>query len=233
MRRLFIIPVLAGSLLLGACTETKMSENDVEVIFEILKKNPDRLVQAMEYAQEYQEQQNIKKSWVKAEHKNISYDGIPVIGTGENKVTFYYSYTCGYCREVQEIGRKLVMDNNTQAAFKIISDSEISKLAYSIFVELFNNDKDLGLAFNDVIFAHQIEFFKDPEKVIKIALEKLGQPESLIQSVKGKYDEHIRINAAEFSEFDFPGTPSAVVNDKYPVIGLQNLALYREAMNLK
>lgn len=232
MKKLWIIPVLTSVLIIGACTDTRVSEKDTEAIFDILNKNPDKLLNVLEKAQEYQFKENMKEEWTHAEHKDINYNGMPVIGKGKDKVTFYYSYGCGYCAHVQELARKLAM-NDTQVSLKIISDDDMAELAYSIFMELFNKDKNLGLAFNDMIFLNQGEFYQNHEKVIRMALEKLEQPFDLMTSVKGKYDEQIQINRAEFDKFGLRGTPTAIVNDIYPVMGLQDMETYKEAMSLK
>lgn len=232
MKKIFLIPVLVSTLLVGACSEQKVSEKDTQAIFDILNKNPDKLLQAIENVQEYQFQENMKEEWANAEHKDINYVGMPVIGEGNNKITFYYSYGCGYCTHVQELARKLAMDNN-QVTLKIISEDDKAKLAYSIFMELFNKNKNLGLAFNDIIFLNQKDFYQDHEKVIKMALEKLEQPLDLMTTVKGKYDDQIQNNRAEFDKFELGGTPAAIVNDTYPVMGLQDMSTYKKAMEQK
>lgn len=217
---------------MGAC-QNKINEQE---LFSIMKENPKMMLEVLQQVQSYQQEQYLQSKWQQetSQTKKISYNNVPMLGNAdaEHTVMVYYSYLCGYCTGVQDLITEIMTYNysDTKVFFKIVGEDANSMKTAAIFNYLAKTDIHKALAFNNEIFKHQKEYFKDPGRVVNKAIKTLGLPSDIEEkSMTNEFMEYHKASVQEYKDNNCEGTPTFIINDKYSIAGLVSTDIFFKA----
>lgn len=232
MKKSALLLAVGALLLTTGCGKMleKAVENNPDIVFNAIKKNPKRFVEvvneAVRTAQESsrEDQEKEAQAQMEEEFKNPKQaaveDGRVIFGNKNAPVTIveYSDFQCPYCargfQTVKEIQQ--AYGDKVRVVFKHLplDFHPMAMPASKYFEAIALQSHDKAEKFHDEIFKNQKDLNQDGEKFLKNAAKKVGA--DLKKLEKDLNNEAIanRIQAdmEEAKKFDFSGTPGFLIN---------------------
>lgn len=226
--------LLAASLMSVGCTSKsqleKVIEENPEIVFNAIKKNPKKFVEvvneAVKTAQESSREDEAKQEQARMEEEmknpkkpNIE-DGRVIFGNKSAPVTIveYSDFQCPYCgrgwQTVKEVEK--AYGEKVRIVFKHLplEFHPMAMPAAKYFEAIAMQDHTKAEKFHDEVFANQKELNQDGEKFLKKAAKKVGANVAKVEKDINSESVQKRIAAdmEEAKKFEFSGTPGFLIN---------------------
>ncbi len=227
------VGVLAMFVAVGCTSKQQIQktiEDNPEIVFEAIKKNPKKFVEvvneAVRTAQETAREDEAKEesARMEAEFKNPKVakveDGRVIFGKKDAPVTIieYTDFQCPYCGRGHAT-MKEVMKNYPDKVRVVLKHlpldfHPLAMPASKYFEAIALQDHSKAEKFHDLIFANQAKLNQDGEKFLKDAAKKAGADLARVEKDLNKESIVARITSdmEEARKFEFSGTPGFLVN---------------------
>jgi protein-disulfide isomerase len=223
-----------GSLMALGCTSKsqleKTIEDNPEIVFNAIKKNPKKFVEvvneAVKTAQESAREDEAKQEQVRMEEemknpkKPEIEEGRVIFGNKSAPVTIveYSDFQCPYCgrgfQTVKEVEK--TYGDKVRIVFKHLplEFHPMAMPAAKYFEAIAMQDHNKAEKFHDEVFSNQKELNADGEKFLKKAAKKVGANLAKVEKDINSegVQKRIETDMAEAKKFEFSGTPGFLIN---------------------
>ncbi|MGE4133720.1 MAG: DsbA family protein [Bdellovibrionales bacterium] len=231
--RIHLVGLLATLLAVGCTSKQQLEktiEENPEIVFNAIKKNPKKFVEvvneAVRTAQESAREDEAKEETARLEEefKNPKQptieDGRVVFGPKDAPVTIveYSDFQCPYCSRgfntVKEVLKNY--DGKVRIVFKHLPlDFHPQAMpAAKYFEAIAMQDHSKAEKFHDMVFTNQQKLTQDGEKFLKEATKKVGANLAKVEKdiTSEKVTARITADMEEARKFEFSGTPGFLIN---------------------
>jgi len=228
-----LLAVLALAMAAG-CTGKQQVEKAIEdnpdIVFNAIKKNPKRFVEvvneAVRTAQETAREDEAKEEQTRLEEefKNPKQaaveSGRVIFGKADAPITIieYSDFQCPYCARGYQTVKEVMKEygDKVRVVFKHLplDFHPMAMPAAKYFEAIAMQDHKKAEKFHDAIFESQKELNQDGEKFLKNAAKKVGADLKKLEKDLNSESVAKRISAdmEEAKKFDFSGTPGFLIN---------------------
>jgi len=235
LKNFILLSLFAGALVLGTgCTSKQQLEKTIEenpdIVFNAIKKNPKRFVEvvneAVRTAQESSRADEAKEEQTRLEEefKNpkqaVIEEGRVIFGSKNAPVTIveYSDFQCPYCSRgfstVKQVEKEY--GDKVRIVFKHLplDFHPLAMPAAKYFEAIAMQDHKKAEKFHDAIFTNQTQLNQGGEKFLKDTAKKVGA--NMAKVAKDLESEAVKKRIAadmeEAKKFDFSGTPGFLIN---------------------
>lgn len=233
LKKSFVWAAVAVLLATGCTSKQQIEkaiEDNPEIVFNAIKKNPKKFVEvvneAVRTAQESarEDEQKEEATRLEEEFKNpkkpVVEDGRVIFGKKDAPVTIveYSDFQCPYCsrgyQTVKEVEK--MYPEKVRIVFKHLplDFHPMAMPAAKYFEAIAMQDHKKAEKFHDEVFTNQKELNQDGEKFLKNVAKKVGADLKKIEKDLNSESIAKRIAAdmEEAKKFDFSGTPGFLIN---------------------
>lgn len=234
MKKSSLLLAAFAMLFAAGCTSKqqmqKMIEDNPEIVFGAIKKNPKKFVEvvneAVKTAQESSREDEAKAEQARMEEemknpkKPVIEDDRVVFGSKTAPITIveYSDFQCPYCgrgyQTVKEIEKEY--GDKVRIVFKHLplDFHPFAMPAAKYFEAVAKQDPKKAEKFHDEVFSNQKELNQDGEKFLKATVKKVGA--NLAKAEKDMNSESVQkrisTDMEEAKKFEFSGTPGFLIN---------------------
>ncbi len=225
---LMTVLVLAGCA--GKEDVRKTLEENPDIVFDVLQKNPEKLVETLNQAIEHvkkqarEKAQNERVSRRENEYKNPRQPQVDekraIFGPLNAPITIveYSDFECPYCSRGYNTVKKVVKEygDKVRVVYKHfpLRFHQMAEPSARYFEAIVLQDTEKAQKFHDAVFENQNALKSDKEAFLKRTAKTVGA-----NMVRLKQDlnsdlvkERIRADMQEASKFGFTGTPGFLIN---------------------
>lgn len=224
--------VLALALFLGACSGIveKTLENNPEIIFKIIEKNPKKFMDSVNKAvrsaravarkdaeskktvQKQQEFANPKKPVLGKDRVYFGNPSAPIT------IVEYSDFQCPYCtrgfQTMQSLKKKY--GNKVRILYKHLPLDELhpqARLAARFFEAIGLQSAKKAQNFHDILFQNQAKIKKGKSYLVKVTKQVGANVAQVLKDINSsKVKSRIKADMAEARKFGFSGTPAFLIN---------------------
>lgn len=103
------LKLIAFSILLLSIVSCNTTDAQIEAW---IKKNPDKVLEAIiDYQKKQQEENQPKPAMVKENAAQLFSDGSPSVGSGPIKIAYFFDFNCGHCARQGETNKAVIQKN--------------------------------------------------------------------------------------------------------------------------
>ncbi len=208
----------------------KLIEDNPEIVFSAIKKNPKKFVEvvneAVKTAQESSREDEAKaeQSRMEEEMKNpkiaVIEDGRVIFGNKNAPITIveYSDFQCPYCsrgfQTVKEVEK--MYGDKVRIVFKHLplDFHPFAMPAAKYFEAIAKQDPKKAEKFHDAVFTNQKDLNQDGEKFLKKMAKQVGADMAKVEKDLNSegVQKRIATDMEEAKKFDFSGTPGFLIN---------------------
>jgi protein-disulfide isomerase len=228
-----LVSVLAVIALAGCTSKQQLEktlEENPEIVFNAIKKNPKKFVETVNEAvraaqegsradEEKEEQNRLEEEFKNPKQAKVE-DGRVIFGPKEAPVTIieYSDFQCPYCGRgwatVNEVKKNY--GEKVRVVFKHLplDFHPLAMPAAKYFEAIGLQDGSKAEKFHDLIFANQAKLNQDGEKFLKDSAKKAGANMAKLEKDLNSeaVTKRIAADMEEAKKFDFSGTPGFLIN---------------------
>lgn len=225
----------------------KVMEDNPDVLFSVIKKNPDKFLQvvneaaqaarASEETRAREEETKNREAEFANPKKPVIDEGRAIKGAKDAPVTIveYSDFQCPFCKRGHETMKQVLKeyDGKVRVIFKDFPIERIhpnAMIASKYYEAAVNQGVDKANKLHDYIFDNQNELSQEGEAFLKRAAKKVGLDVAKVSKDAQSEEVKTRIAAdqKEGEQFGFQGTPGYLVNGvslkgAYPFEDFKNL----------
>lgn len=234
MRKSSLVWAAVSVLMFTGCTSKQQIEKAIEdnpdIVFNAIKKNPKRFVEvvneAVRAAQEGAREDEAKEEQARLEEefKNpkqpVIEEGRVIFGKKDAPITIveYSDFQCPYCargyQTVKEVEKEY--GDKVRIVFKHLplDFHPMAMPAAKYFEAIAMQDPKKAEKFHDEVFTNQKDLNQDGEKFLKNAAKKVGADLKKVEKDinSEQVQKRIATDMEEAKKFEFSGTPGFLIN---------------------